>query len=182
MIDTPLTLAADAALDAWEADGLVELDLTNGRRVRVAPGSMAALLVTGLLPQPLVEAVLSGGTENRITDPRVGFELVGRSMALAAGAVRAVWHEGAWVPVALTVERYGRLPLADQVQISRVALGPELGGLGYDLGTFPDDLAGDAPGGNGAEVRPASVEPAGPNRATRRARPRPGPAHRPGKG
>lgn len=176
-------LAADpraaAALEAWEDDALVELSLTNGRRVKVAPSSTAVLLTTGLLPQPLVDAVLAktdGGQP--ISDPQLGLALVTKAQEHTAAAIRYVWHGDEWVRIVVDVQTYGRLPAADRRSIARVALGEELGEVADDaLASFRDDgPPGNPAGSDGGPVQSATESPDGNNRATRRARRRSGAA------
>lgn len=178
MTDTQASVEAIAALEAWQSDAFRELTLTGGRKVRVAPGSTAILLTTGLLPQPLVDAVLGSDDQapaEALKDPRMGFELVTKAQEIAAAAIREVWHDEAWVTVSVDVPTFGRLPDADRREISKVALGEELGELAYDaLATFRDKPAGAPPGDGGGTVPPGPV--GAPNRAARRARPRGGAA------
>lgn len=177
MIDTPETLVADAALDAWEASGLTELALPSGTRVKVLPGSLAALMVNGLFPQPLMDAFFASreatDERDRTSDAKVGLDVMRRSQEVAAAAVKFIWHGEAWQAVTVTVERYSRLPIADQGEIARAALGPEMAEVGLSsLAAFRELPAGDGAGGDGEDVQSAPVEPPRPNRAARRARPR----------
>lgn len=170
--------AAIAALDAIESAALVDVTLPkSGGRVRVEPSNLVQLMADGLLPQPLLDAVLSSGSVDR--DPRADFdagvELMHVTRERAAAAIRAIWSNDTWVPVTVAPERFGKWPAEDRREVVRVALGEEIAEVGIDdLATFRDDAAGPAPGEDGADVQPAAVEPARPDRAARRARSRPG--------
>ncbi len=165
-------------LAAWEDRALEELDLPSGIRIKVMPSTVAQLIVSGVFPQPLLEAFLAdrGDVDGSDDQARIGYDLARAMQEIAAQAVRYIWHDGAWAPVALDLVRYARLPLADRAVIQRVATGTEqITGVSSDeLAAFRAAAGGAAPGPDGGAIRPAAVDAHRPNRAARRAGSRPG--------
>lgn len=164
-----------AVLEEWRQDALVTLPLPSGRIVKVRPGTLMELAIAGVLPAPLMAVVMSDGDAPGETDPTHGLELLRSTQELAAAAVRSVQgRDGSWVTVAIDVATFLDLPAQDRTEITRVAVGAAFAEVAVSLATFRDEPTGDGPRDDGADVQPAPVGAAGDNRATRRARPRPG--------
>jgi hypothetical protein len=176
MITTPQDEQAREVLDEWREDGLAELTLPSGRHVRVRPGSLMELAVAGLLPAPLMAVVLGGESmAHDDVDSSRGLDLLRSTQELAAGAVEAVQgRSGVWVPVSVDVPTFLGLPSADRAEITRVAIGEQFAEVAASLTTFRDEPTGDGAGDDGGAVRTAPVVAPRPNRAARRAGPRPG--------
>jgi hypothetical protein len=178
-------------LDLYAAAGLTEIDLPSGFGARVRVPQPKDLIVRGILPTDLVEAVLAytaaGKSMDNVgtEDPALALQLEASLRSVMADMIRQLRRPSAantWEPVVIAAEQFATVvPREDQQAYETIALSAISGdaerGAGPDpLATFRRGADGNAAGADGGTVQPAPVDASGPapavGRAARRSRPR----------